>query len=142
MTVDSDSKQITLNYTGGSLTMAIGNAKDLFGADSSLLNANAVDISTAVKAHSRTRVIGGTTTNVGAHTRDYKQWPTSQANNAAAGTLVYLTWENSAGKWAGRASGSMAALGTFLNTSAAKPVGFRTARGTKYGPFASSSTTR
>ena len=137
MAVDPDAREITLNYTGGSLSMTIGNAKSLFGEDSDLLVAEGEAVSTAVKAHSRTRVIGGDTTNVTAHTRDYVQWPTSQANNAAAGKLILMTWEGSDGTWSGRAAGSMAALGTFLNTSAAKPVVFRTARGTKYGPFAS-----
>ena len=120
--------------------MTIGNAKSLFGEDSNLLVAEGESISTAVSAHSRTRVIGGGTTSVSAHTRDYVQWPTSQANNAAAGKLILMTWDGSDGTWSGRVSGSMSALGTFLNTSAANPVVFRTARGTKYGPFASNDT--
>lgn len=136
MALDSDAKEITLNYTGGSLTMTRGNAKDLFGEDNGLLTPEGEEISTAVKAHTRVRVIGGSSTNVAAHTREYVQWPTSQANNAAAGTLIYMTWEDSDGTWSARASGSMADLGTFLNAAAAKPVTFRTARGTKYGPFA------
>ena len=140
MALDPDAKEITLNYTGGSLTMTIGNAKDLFGEDSSLLVPEGEEISAAVKAHTRTRVIGGGTTNVTAHTREYIQWPTSQANNAAAGKLIYMTWEDSEGTWSARATGSMSVLGTFLNAAAAKPVVFRTARGTKYGPFASDDT--
>jgi hypothetical protein len=136
MALDSDAKEITLNYTGGSLTMTRGNAKDLFGENNSLLDVEGEEISTAVKAHTRTRVIGGGTTNVAAHTREYIQWPTSQANNAAAGTLIYMSWEDSEGTWSARATGSMAVLATFLNAAAAKPVAFRTARGTKYGPFA------
>ena len=137
MATDTDAKQITLNYTGGSLTMTRGNAKDLFGEDSGLLTPVGEEISASVKAHSRTRVIGGESTNVAAHTREYIQWPTSQANNAASGKLIYMEWEDSEGTWGARATGSMASLGAFLNAAAAKPVGFRTSRGTKYGPFAS-----
>ena len=117
--------------------MTIGNAKDLFGEDNSLLQAVGEEVTSSVKAHTRTRVIGGSTTNVAAHNREYIQWPVSQANNAAGGKLIYMTWQDSEGSWAARATGSMSVLGTFLNAAAAKPVSFRTARGTKYGPFAS-----
>ena len=137
MATDRDAAQITLNYTGGSLTMTIGNAKDLFGEDNSLLQAVGEEVTSSVKAHTRTRVIGGSTTNVAAHNREYIQWPVSQANNAAGGKLIYMSWQDSDGSWAARVTGSMSVLGTFLNAAAAKPVSFRTARGTKYGPFAS-----
>ena len=137
MATDRDAAQITLNYTGGSLTMTIGNAKDLFGEENSLLQAVGEEVTSSVKAHTRTRVIGGSTTNVAAHNREYIQWPVSQANNAAGGKLIYMTWQDSDGSWAARVTGSMSVLGTFLNAAAAKPVSFRTARGTKYGPFAS-----
>ena len=140
MAVDPDAREITLNYTGGSLTMTIGNAKDLFGEDSDLLVAEAETVTSEVDQHDRVRVIGGGITKVGGHTRSYLQWPTSQANNAAAGKKVLMTWEGSEGTWTGRAAGSMAALGSFLQASAAKAIVFRTARGTKYGPFASTNT--
>lgn len=136
MATDRDAAQITLNYTGGSLTMTIGNAKDLFGEDNGLLQAVGEEVTSSVKAHSRTRVIGGDSVNVAAHNREYIQWPVSQANNAAGGKLIYMTWQDSEGSWAARVTGSMSVLGTFLNAAAAKPVSFRTARGTKYGPFA------
>ena len=135
MAEDIDAKELTLNYDGGSLTMTRGNAKDLFGDDSDLLKPVAEDISSSVRSHTRVRVIGGASTNVTAHTRSYKQWPTSQANGAASGTLIYMEWEGSDGSWSGRVTGSMAALGTFFNSNAPKAVGFRTARGTIYGPF-------
>ena len=138
MATDRDAAQITLNYTGGSLTMTIGNAKDLFGEDNSLLEAEGEEISSEVPEHNRVRVIGEDPIKVKRHTRDYIQWPVSQANNAAGGKLIYMRWSGSDGSWAARATGSMSALGTFLNAGAAKPVTFRTARGTKYGPFASS----
>ena len=116
--------------------MTVGNAKDLFGENNGLLRPEGEEISASVKSHSRTRVIGGSSTNVTAHNREYIQWPVSQANNAAAGKLIYMTWEDSEGTWSARATGSMSRLGTFLNAAAAKPVAFRTSRGTKYGPFA------
>ena len=137
MATETDAKQITLNYTGGSLTMTRGNAKDLFGENSSLLSPVGVEISTEVPEHNRTRVIGGDSIKVPKHNREYIQWPVSQANNAASGKLIYMEWEGSEGTWSARVTGSMSTLGTFLNAAAAKPVAFRTSRGTKYGPFAS-----
>lgn len=137
--MDPDAQSITLNYSGGALVMTIGNAKSLFGDDYSLLASTAVPVESAVTAHSRVRVIGGPSTNVTAHTRSYQQWPTSNASNAAAGKVIMMAWEGSEGFWQCRASGSMAALGTFLSEVSPKPVTFRTARGKKYGPFIASS---
>ena len=135
MATDLDSKQITLGYTDGSLTMTRGNAKDLFGDDSTVLDPARPDVSASVKGHSRVRVIGGASTTVTAHNRNYKQWASRNANNAAAGTLIYMEWEGSEGVWSARVTGTMAALGTFLQANAPKLTAFRTARGRKYGPF-------
>ena len=135
MATDLDAKDITIRYTDGSLTMTRGNAKALFGEDSTVLDPAREDVDASVKAHTRVRVIGGGSVNVAAHNRQYKQWAQSNANNAAAGSLIFMEWENSGGKWAARVNGTMAALGTFLNTNSPKYVGFRTARGRKYGLF-------
>ena len=135
MATDIDAKDITLRYADGSLTMTRGNAKALFGEDSTVLDPRREDVDSAVKAHTRVRVIGGASTNVAAHNRNYKQWATSNANNAAAGSLIYMEWDGSEGSWAARVTGTMAALGSFLQSSSPKLVGFRTARGRKYGPF-------
>ena len=133
--MDPDARQIKMNYTGGSLTITVGNAKDLFGENYQLLASTAVPVESAVTQHSRVRVIGGASTTVRAHNRNYQQWPTSNASNAAAGKVVMLSWEGSDGSWQCRASGSMAALANFLSETAPKPVVFRTGRGTSYGPF-------
>ena len=135
MATDSDAKRITLNYIGGSLEMAIGNAKDLFGNDYSQLASTAVPKSVSVKKHDRYRVIGGTKSEVAAHDYTYQKWPTSAAGLAQGGTVILMAWEGSDGDWEARVSGSMADLSTFLAESSPKPVEFRTERGTKYGPF-------
>ena len=133
--MDPDAQQVTLNYVGGSLTTTVGVAKSLFGGNYELLVSTPVPVSTSVSSHSRTRIIGEPSTTVSAHSRDYQQWPTSNANNAAAGKKVLLSWEGSSGDWVGRVTGAMADFGTFLSESAPKAVKFRTSRGTKYGPF-------
>ena len=136
MAVDLDARDITLNYTGGSVTMAVGNAKDIFGEDFSGLDPGPVETQVTVKSHSRVRVIGSAATNVAGYNYTYAQWPTSTASNAAAGTVIYMTWEGSGGDFTGRVSGSMSALATFFTANTKKALTFRTQRGTKYGPFA------
>ena len=135
MATDVDAQNITINYDGGSITMPIGNAKSLFGDDYQDIVGNPETITTAVKSHTRVRVIGGASSSVSAHNRTYQQWPTSQANNAASGKAVMMAWEGSDGTWVARVTGAMADLGTYLRTAAPKVVTFRTERGTKYGPF-------
>jgi len=135
MAADIDARRITLNYTGGSLEMAIGNAKDLFGEDYEQLASTAVPTTVSVKAHSRVRVIGEPATQVSAYTYEYQKWPTSQAGLAQGGTVILMSWEGSEGDWQARVSGSMASLSTFLSETAPKVVTYRTERGTKYGPF-------
>tara|TARA_B100000519_G_C14230640_1_gene432228 strand:- start:842 stop:1267 length:426 start_codon:yes stop_codon:yes gene_type:complete len=135
MGTDTDAQSITINYEGGSMTLPIGNAKSLFGADYDDLVGETLQISIPVASHSRTRIIGEPSSSVAAHNRNYTLWPTSQANNAASGKAVYMAWEGSDGSWTVRVTGAMAALGDFLLKSSPKIVTFRTTRGTKYGPF-------
>lgn len=115
--------------------MSIGNLKSLFGDNYDTLTTTPADVSTSVSSHSRFRVIGGTSSTVTAHSREYKSWPTSQANGAAAGKKVLLQWSSSAGMWTGRVTGAMADFADFLDSNTSQVVTFRTSRGTKYGPF-------
>ena len=132
---DSDSKNITLNYDGGSITMARGNAKDIFGADFAALDGGSVETNVSVKSHTRTRVIGGASTPISGYTYTYQQWPTSLASNAAAGTVILMEWDGSGGAFTARVTGSMADAATYFNANVSKTLAFRTQRGTKYGPF-------
>ena len=113
MADDQKAKNLTLNYPGGSP-----------GTET-----------VTVKAHSRIRVIGGPSTAVSGYSYENIQWPTSQANNAAAGDSVLLTWDGSEGSWTGRVTGALAAFGVFLSANSPKSVVFRSERGPKYGPF-------
>ena len=135
MTVDPDSREISINYTGGSIVMTIGNAKDLFGTDSSLLRPTGQSTSVSVSGHTRTRVIGGSPTTVSAYTYTYTQWPVGSSSLASGGEAIMMSWDGSSGWWTARMKGSAADLGTFLNTSSPKAVRFKTERGTPYGPF-------
>ena len=132
---EMDARRITLNYQDGSVEMSIGNAKDIFGEDFSGLDPGPVETSVSVRSHSRTRVIGGATTNVPAYQYTYQQWPTSDASNASAGTVIEMTWEGSDGPFTGRVAGSMARAASFFSANTTKTLQFRTQRGTEYGPF-------
>ena len=135
MTNDPKARDVTLNYAGGSLTMSRGALESLFGEDATVLTPVPDTKQVTVKSHARVRVIGEPPSNVTGFSYELTQWPTSQANNAAAGEVVLLSWDGSEGDWTGRVTGSMSALGIWLVDTSTKAVVFRTERGTKYGPF-------
>ena len=135
MTIDVDAREITINYDGGSLTMTVGNAKDLFGADNPLVSAAGVSKDVSVKAHSRTRIIGGASTSVSATTYTYTQWPVGGHGQAAGGTPVMMYWTGSEGAWQARVSGALWEFGEFLKTASPKNVWFTAKGGQSYGPF-------
>ena len=135
MADDPKAKGLTLNYAGGSLEMTVGALESLFGADAEILTPVPETETVTVKSHSRVRVIGSPASNVTGYSYENIQWPTSQANNAAAGEAVLFSWEGSDGSWTGRVSGALSALGVFLAANSTKTVVFRSERGTKYGPF-------
>lgn len=133
--MDPDGCDFTINYTGGSLTMPLGNQKDLFGANLDNLTPDPATVSITHAASSRVRVIGQPSTPVIGYTYSIKQWPTSEANNAAAGRIAMMSWTGSGGYWDARVTGSFADLATFLSASTSKTVQFRSERGTFYGPY-------
>ena len=114
---------------------ALNEAMDIDSNNYDTLVSQAEDKDVSVVAHSRTRVIGGPTTAVSAHTYTYKQWPTSESGFADGGAVVLVSWSGSDGEWTARVTGSFADFGTFLQDNATSPSFFRSQRGTKYGPF-------
>jgi len=135
MATDPDARDLTLNYPGGSLTAPLGTLKALLGDDYSGLTPVPETKQVSVKSHSRVRVIGGAPSNVTGFSYEMTQWPTSQANNAASGSVVMLSWDGSDGDWVARVTGAFSSLGIFFVANSTKPVTFRSERGTKYGPF-------
>ena len=135
MAGDPRSRKITLNYTGGSISAPIGFFEWLLGDNFDQLVTESEDKSVSVSGHSRTRVIGGPATPVSAHTYSYKQWPTSEAGFADGGTVCIFYWADEPSGYTARVSGSMSALGIWLQANQTRSTTFRTQRGTKYGPF-------
>jgi len=135
MAIDLDAREATINYDGGSLTMTVGNLKDLFGSDASSFGADGQPKTVAVRGHKRTRVIGGPTTDIEGYTYDFIQWPTNGRANAAGGEPIVMTWDGSEGSWQARVSGSLWELGLFLQKASPKSVWFYAKGGEGYGPF-------
>jgi hypothetical protein len=135
MSTEVDARQVTINYEGGSLTMTVGNAKDLFGVDNPLITGGGEVKTVSVKGHPRTRVIGGTTKQIETYTYQYIQWPSGGHGQAAGGEEVMMAWEGSQGAWLSRVSGPLWQLGNFLDLNAPKTTFFTAKGGDPYGPF-------
>jgi hypothetical protein len=135
MAIDLDAREATLNYDGGSLTMTIGNLKNLFDTESNSFGADGQAPERAVRTHDRVRVIGGDKKRIEGYTYDMIQWPVNGRSNAAGGKPIVMTWEGSEGSWQARVTGSLWELGTFLQKSSPKLVWFHTKGGKGYGPF-------
>lgn len=136
MATDMDAKEITLRYDGGSVSMSRGNAKSIFGSDFKGLNPGPEPKEVSVKSHTRVNTIGGAATSVAAYSYQFLSWPRGTASNARAGKVIYMEWEGSDGDFTGRVTGSMAKACSFFAENTTKTLGFRTQRGTEYGPFA------
>ena len=139
MADDADARNVTLNYEDGSIEMAVGNAKSIFGSDFAGLTPEAEETTVSVKKHPRTRVIGEDATEVEGYTYTYTKWPTSQAGNGASGRLILMNWTGSDGNFSARVTGSFADAASYFDSNTTKTITFRSERGTKYGPFAQDS---
>lgn len=139
MADEADARNVTLNYEGGSIEMAVGNAKSIFGSDFAGLTPEPEEATVGVPKHTRVRVIGEDPVDVEAYSYTYTKWPTSQAGSAAAGRLILMSWTGSDGDFSARVTGSFADAGSYFNDNTTKTIQFRSERGTKYGPYAQDS---
>lgn len=135
MALDLDARELVINYEGGSVTMTVGNAKNLFGDDATFVGGGGEPKTVAVKSHTRTRVIGGPTTSVAGFSYTFDQWPAKGHGTSAGGEPVAMSWEGSEGEWVSRVSGPFWSLASFLEANAPKNVFFTALGGKTYGPF-------
>ena len=138
MAQDPDAQSVSINFDGGTVVMTQGMAKSLFWDQTDFVTPGGQDVSVSVKGHTRTNVIGGPTTSVGAFNYTYKSWPRLPGGNSSGGQAIMMRWDGSEGWWTARLHGSASDFGTFLDSISTLPVSFKTARGTKYGPFVKS----
>ena len=135
MALDPKARSITLTYDGGYMEMTRGLAEMLFGASNPALESQPKDANVAVKSHSRTRVIGGPTTSVGAYNYTYKKFPTTSNDPASGGREIFIDIGDGE-KWTARVGGSLADAGVFfMNNTKLDQVFFQSVAGTKYGPY-------
>lgn len=135
MAVDQNARRISVGFPGGSVSASRGLLTSLFGAD--LVNAEqAGTAQVSVKAHSRVRVIGGSTTAVGATNYTSKKFPSGRSNGGAGGEAIKLfvggDW------WTARLTGNHQDFNTWLQTStwgSGNTAMWRSEKGTTYGPF-------
>lgn len=135
MALDPLARSMTINFPGGYATMTRGLAEAIFGKDNAAIETLPTLLTRSVKAHSRTRVIGGPSTSVGAYQYTYDKYPTSSGDQASGGREVFIDLGDGE-KWTARVGGSFANFASFLGQNATAPqVFFQSYAGTKYGPF-------
>ena len=135
--MDPKARKISIGFPGGSLTATRGLLEALFGVN--LVNSSQYGEATVpVQGHSRTRVIGGASTPVAAHSYEAKKYPTGQRGGGSGGEsiqfLINGDW------WTARLSGSHQALNDWLSDSpgsSTSALQWRSEKGTPYGPFQS-----
>ena len=135
MATDPNARKISLGFDGGSLTASRGLLTALFGAD--LVQQNEVQtITVSRKSHSRTRVIGGSPTNVAGSSYSRKRYGSAASNGASGGEPVAIFYQGD--WWTARLSGSHQKFNDWLKGStwaSGNTAIWRSEKGTKYGPF-------
>jgi hypothetical protein len=140
MAYDALARRVVLNYTTGAATMSRGLADALFGPTWRINENTPATKTVTVKSHSRTRVIGGPSKTVAAHTYSFKAWPTMDAEAAQGGQACQVRLQDGS-SWTVRVSGGMAEFCDWLRTKlVVTGVSVYSQRGTIYGPFGASTT--
>lgn len=112
MAVDKDAGRFSLTWDGGYLTASQGLLKALYGADfMDKVGAGAAK-TIAVKAHARTRVIGGPSKQVGGYSYSMVKYPRKVSGAGAGGQPIQIEYGGS--WWTARLGGSIQDFKTFL----------------------------
>ena len=135
MAVDPNARKLTLSFPGGALTATRGLLVSLFGEG--LIAAEATGTATvSVKAHTRTRVIGGPAKNVAATSYARTKYPSGNLSGAAGGEQIAIF--DSGDWWTARLSGSHQDFCAFLSGAtwaSNKTINWKSEKGKPYGPF-------
>ena len=135
MAVDPLARMVTIPFIGGSFTATRGLMNYVLG--DGFVNAQTIgQESVNVSSHSRNRVIGGASTQVGAYNYTLKKFPSALSNGGAGGEAIQLIVDGKA--WTARLHGSHQSFITFLKAATwatEKTFSIRSERGKVYGPF-------
>ena len=127
-----DERILTIPYPGGAVSSFGANLKDIFGENFEGLAIEPENVSVSVSAHSRTRVIGGGSTQVSGTTYRLDSWPRQPVDPAAGGTPILMTLSDGE-DWTFRISGPFWRFNNFLRDNMnVDAVFYRTERGTQY----------
>lgn len=138
MAVDPKLRQTTIPFNGGSITATRGLLEAVFG-DQLVADNSVRTVSVERRAHSRTRVIGGSTTAVAAAEYTLTKYGKRSSGSAAGGEDVVFVVDGE--PWTMRLTGSHEALDNFLKQggfAGDKVVMWQSAKGTTYGPYRAS----
>ncbi len=129
-------KEVTLNYTGGSITSTRGTLEAIFKADflPSACQGETKQISR--KEYPMVRVIGEASTNVPASVFSVTSYPKTPSSFASGGKPIMVSADG--GWWTARQTGDIQALVSFLcsNLEALENVlVIQSPSGAKYGPY-------
>ena len=127
-----DERILTIPYEGGAISSYGANLKQVFGDNFDSLAVEPKQISVSVSGHSRTRVIGGSSSQVSAHTYTMQSWPRQPVDPASGGTTILVTLDDG-DDWTFRVSGPFWRLNDFLKGNMMPSnLFYRSERGTKY----------
>jgi len=137
MAVDPLSKQISIGFTGGSISSTRGLLQALFGP--TLTNpATGTSQTVSREQHPRIRVIGGDTVQVQASITTLIKYPSGTSNGGAGGEPIKFLLGGK--EWSARLSGSHAKFNEFLeagNWNGSQTIMWKSEKGKSYGPFIS-----
>ena len=127
-----DERILTIPYPGGAVSSFGANLKDVFGEKFEGLAIEPENVSVSVRAHSRTRVIGGASTQVSGTTYRLDSWPRQPVDPAAGGTPILMTLSDGE-DWTFRISGPFWRFNNFLRDNMeVDAIFYRSERGTQY----------
>lgn len=135
MAVDPLAKEISIGFTGGSISATRGLLQALFGPT---LTNPAIGIPQQVtrNQHPRIRVIGGGSTEVQASITNRIKYPSGSSNGGAGGEPIRFVL--GAKEWTARLTGSHSKFNEFLeagNWTGTQSILWKSEKGKSYGPF-------
>lgn len=135
MAIDPLAKEISIGFTGGSISATRGLLQALFGPN--LTNpATGTSRSVTRPPHPRIRIIGGSETQVDGSTTTRIKYPSGASNGGAGGEPIRFIIGND--EWTARLSGSHAKFNNFLKAGAwtgSQTIMWKSEKGRPYGPF-------
>ncbi len=129
-------KEVTVNYTGGSITSTRGTLEAIFEEEFLPSACQGVTREISRIAYPMVRVIGDAPTNVGATAFSVTSYPKTPSSFASGGKPIMVSADG--GWWTARLTGDMESLVSFLCDnleSLSATLLVQSPSGAKYGPY-------